>query len=142
MHDYNVNVRSSVYTAFLILAACGPTPPRQQNSPTGQKSPSNPSTIRAGDLLASRDNCGLVHYVRPAYPKQAKVARIQGVVKVEYVISETGEVRNLRVVSGDPVLVPAALAAVTKWRFAPCRVDGSEPVERRSQSDIPFTLSQ
>jgi TonB family protein len=102
----------------------------------------SPNTIHAGDFLASRDNCGLVNEVRPAYPKHAKAARIQGVVKVEYVIAKTGEVRDMLVVSGDPALVPAAIAALTEWRFALCRVDGSEPVERRSRSTISFTLNQ
>jgi TonB family protein len=142
LHDYNVKVRPAVYSAILMLAACSPTP-RQQDSAADQKKPSSPSTIHAGDFLASWDNCGLVHYVRQAYPKQSKMARIQGAVKIAYVITKTGEVRDLHVVSGDPVLVPAAIAAVTQWRFAPCRVPRmSEPVERRTQSDISFTLNQ
>jgi TonB family protein len=125
-----------------MLAACSPTP-RQRDSTADQKKPSSPSTIHAGDFFASRDNCGLVHYVRQVYPKQAKMARIQGVVKVAYVITKTGEVRDVHVVSGDPVLVPAAIAAVTQWRFAARRIPGmSEPVETRTQSDISFTLSQ
>jgi TonB family protein len=136
-------VRPSVYSAILMLVACGPKQPRQQNSATEQKNQSIPSTIQAGDFLASRDNCGLVHYVRQVYPKQAKVARIQGVVKVAFVITKTGEVRDLHVLSGDPMLVPAAIAAVTQWRFAPCRVPGmSEPVETRTKEDISFTLNQ
>ena len=71
------------------------------------------------------------------------MARIQGVVKVEYVITKTGDVRDLHVVSGDPLLVPAAIAAVTQWRIAPCRVPGmSERVETRTREDISFTLNQ
>jgi TonB family protein len=142
LQGYNVDVRPSVYSAILMLAACGPTP-RQQDSATDVKKLSSPSTIHAGDFLSSKDNCGLIQYVRQVYPKQAKVARIQGVVKVEYVITKTGEVRDLHVLFGDPELVPAAIAAVTQWRFAPCRIPGtSEPLERRTQSDISFTLNQ
>lgn len=141
-HDYNLTMRPWVYSAILILAACSPTP-RRQDSAADQRKPSSPSTIHAGDFFASRENCGLIHYVRQVYPKKAKMARIQGVVKVAYVITQNGEVRDLHVVSGDPVLVPAALAAVTQWRFAPCRLpDMSEPVEGRTQSDISFTLDQ
>jgi TonB family protein len=125
-----------------MLTACSPTTPRQQNSATEQKQPSSPSTIRVANVLSSPDNCGLVHSVSPVYSKQAKRARIQGVVKVEYVITKTGDVRDLRVVSGDPALVPSAIAAVTEWRFAPCRVSGPEPIEVKLQSDISFTLSQ
>jgi outer membrane biosynthesis protein TonB len=70
------------------------------------------------------------------------MARIQGDVKVDYITTKTGEVRDLHVVSGDPVLVPATIAAVTEWRFAPCRVFGSEPIEVKLQSVISFTLNQ
>jgi TonB family protein len=125
-----------------MLAACSPAP-RQQNSATDQKKPSSTSTIHVGELFASQENCGMVRGARPVYPKKAKMARIQGVVKAAYVITKTGEVRDLHVVSGDPALVPAAIAAVTQWRFAPCQAPGmSEPVEIRTQSNISFTLSQ
>src|SRR5450432_4225537 len=99
-----------------MLAACGPSP-RQQGSATDRTKPSSPSKIVVGDTLASRDNCGLVHYVRQVYPKPAKMARIHGVVKVAFIVTKTGEVRDLHVLSGDPVLVPAAIAAVAQWRF-------------------------
>jgi hypothetical protein len=111
------------------------------------------------NVFGSKDNRGLVHEVRPVYPKQAKIARIQGVVKVEYVVTKTGRLEKYETCTlcpvirkrpvnylpdayGDSVLLPATVAAVTQWRFAPCRVNGSEPVERRSQSDISFTLNQ
>jgi hypothetical protein len=42
----------------------------------------------------------------------------------------------------NTVLIPAAIAAATKWRFAPCRPFGSVPIELKSQSDIQFTLAQ
>jgi TonB family protein len=76
------------------------------------------------------------------YPKEAKTAHIEGVVKVQFIITKTGEVAELQVLSGDPVLVPAAIEAVKKWRFAPCRVDGSEPVEIKTESLVSFTLNQ
>ena len=74
------------------------------------------------------------------YPKEAKTAHIKGVVKVQFIITKTGEVAELQV--GDPVLVPAAIEAVEKWRFAPCRLDGSEPVEIKTESLVSFTLHQ
>ena len=133
---------SAVYGAILMLAACGPTP-RQQGSAWDEAKPSSPVKIAAGDILASRNGCGLIHYVRAVYPKHAKMARIQGVVKVAFVITKQGEVRDLHIVSGDPVLVPAAIFAVAQWRFAPCRVSGmSEPVETKSQEDVSFRLNQ
>ena len=84
----------------------------------------------------------MVHYVRPVYPKKAKVGHVQHLVRIAYLITKTGEVRDLQVLSGDPALVPAALAAVAQWRFAPCRVDGSDPIEQKVTSDVQFTLNQ
>jgi TonB family protein len=86
-------------------------------------------------------NCSrLVHYVRPAYPKDAKRRHIQGTVKLRAVIGESGEIRN-RVLEGDPVLVPAAQRAVKRWRYAPCWLNG-KAVELVTAIDVPFSLSQ
>ena len=84
----------------------------------------------------------MVHYARPVYPEEAKRSHIQGIVRVAYLITKTGEPRDLKVLSGDPALVPAALAAVAQWRFAPCRVDGSDLIEPKVTSDVQFTLNQ
>ncbi len=127
---------------LLVLVACGPAPPRQQNSIVDQKKLSDRGTIKAGDFLATPQNCGMISGDRPVYPKQARAARIQGVVRVGYRITKTGEVRDLHALSGNPALIPAALAAIAKWRFAPCRLFGGEPVEVRSQSNVDFTLNQ
>jgi len=127
---------------LLLLTACGSGPPRQQKSALDQKKASHQGTIHAVEMLPSKENCGMIHYVPPVYPKEAKRARIHGVVIVDYVIAKTGEVRDLHVVSGDPVLIPAAIAAAKLWRYAPCRPIDSEPVEVKLRSNIPFTLSQ
>ena len=87
-------------------------------------------------------NCSrLVHYVRPIYPKNAKRRHIQGTVKLRAVISERGELCNIEVLQGDPVLVSAAEAAVKKWRYAPCLLNG-KAVKLVTPIDVPFSLSQ
>ncbi len=48
----------------------------------------------------------MIHGVRLVYPKAAKRAHIPGVVKLNIVITKTGEVGDLHVISGDPTLVP------------------------------------
>ena len=47
--------------------------------------------IHVGDFLDTPTNCGMVHYVRPVYPKEAKLAHIEGVVTFNVVILKTGE---------------------------------------------------
>jgi protein TonB len=83
----------------------------------------------------------LIHQVRPVYPKEAKSKRIQGTVKFDVVISKTGVVSELHVVSGNPILVSAAMDAVKQWRYAPTLLNG-EAVDVKTTIDINFTLNQ
>ena len=66
-------------------------------------------TIEASSANASEH---LVKKVVPVYPPLAKQVRIQGKVKLRAVISKTGMVESVNVVSGHPLLVQAAIDAV------------------------------
>lgn len=83
----------------------------------------------------------LAPQARPVYPEEAKKKRIQGTVKLRGVIAKTGELRNIEVLEGDPLLVPAALTAVRQWRYAPCLMN-SEPLEVVTPIDVNFNLNQ
>jgi TonB family protein len=76
----------------------------------------------------------------PKYPPLAKEAKVQGVVVLEVRIGKDGSVTNIRLVSGHPLLVPAAVEAVQSWEFEPGRQNG-EAVEVDSTVEITFTLS-
>ena len=52
----------------------------------------------------------LIHHVEPTYPPLARAARIQGDVVLSAVIDANGQITNLQLVSGHPMLVPAALS--------------------------------
>jgi tetratricopeptide (TPR) repeat protein len=52
-------------------------------------------------------------------PPLAKSIRLQGVVRIEVCVSETGEVVLTKPVSGHPILIPAAIDSAKKWRFKP-----------------------
>lgn len=78
---------------------------------------------------------------KPDYPALAKAARVEGVVRLEAVIGRDGAIRNLRVVSGPPLLVAAALSAVERWRYQPTLLN-SEPVEVATEIEVHFTLSR
>jgi protein TonB len=82
----------------------------------------------------------LIHKVEPAYPPIARAARIQGEVILTAVISKTGEIENLALVSGHPMLVPAARAAIEQWRYRPFLLNG-EPVEVETTITLTFELS-
>jgi protein TonB len=82
----------------------------------------------------------LVRKVQPAYPPLARQARIQGQVVLQAVISKTGSIEGLRLVSGHPMLAPAALEAVKEWKYKPYYLNG-EPVEVETQITVIFSLS-
>jgi protein TonB len=82
----------------------------------------------------------LINQVRPVYPQIAKNARIQGAVVLQAEISKGGTIENLRVISGHPMLVPAALDAVKQWRYKPYYLNG-EPVAVETTITVNFTLS-
>ena len=81
----------------------------------------------------------LVRRVQPVYPPLAVQARIQGMVVLRAVISREGIIENLQVVSGHPMLIPAALEAVRRWHYRPYLLNG-EPVEVETQIMVNFTL--
>jgi protein TonB len=82
----------------------------------------------------------LINQTRPVYPPLARQARIQGTVKLTAIISKDGSIQKLEVLSGHPLLIPAALQAVKEWRYKPTLLNG-EPVEVVTQVDVNFTLS-
>jgi protein TonB len=82
----------------------------------------------------------LIRRVQPAYPPLARSARIQGQVVLAAVISKEGMIENLRVLEGHPMLVRAALDAVSRWRYRPY-VLNNEPVEVETRITANFSLS-
>jgi protein TonB len=82
----------------------------------------------------------LIRRVQPTYPPLARSARIQGQVVLAAIISKEGTIENLRVVAGHPMLVHAAVEAVSQWRYRPYILN-SEPVEVETQITVNFSLS-
>ena len=79
--------------------------------------------------------------IRPMYPREAAISGIQGWVKIEFMITETGTVKAPRVIAAKPprVFNREAIRAILKWKFKPRVVDGIA-VERRATQVIDFTL--
>jgi periplasmic protein TonB len=82
----------------------------------------------------------LIHRIQPEYPPLAKTARIQGAVVLRALISKDGSIEDLRVLSGHPMLVRAAIDAVSQWRYRPYYLNG-EPVEVETQVTVNFILA-
>jgi len=82
----------------------------------------------------------LIQKVEPKYPPLALVARISGQVVLKAIISKGGEIKELELVSGHPLLTPAAIAAVKQWHYRPYLLNG-EPVEVESTVTVTFQLN-
>jgi len=59
---------------------------------------------------------------------------------LQAVISKTGTIENLKVVSGHPMLTQSALDAVRNWRYQPTVLNG-EPVEVETTINVNFSLT-
>jgi periplasmic protein TonB len=90
------------------------------------------STIVAGLLICK---------VTPTYPPIAVAARQEGTVVLQAKISKTGNIENLRVASGPPMLQQAAMDAVKNWAYRPYLLNG-QPVEVETTVNVVFTLDR
>ena len=97
-----------------------------------------PQRIQVGSVVT---NNNLIRKVQPDYQQEARAAHIEGTVRFTATIGKDGRILNLQVVSGHPLLVESALAAVRQWEYKPTLING-QPVEIITTIDVNFTLSQ
>ena len=76
----------------------------------------------------------------PIYPEIAKAAHVQGAVVLHAVISKTGDVENLSVISGSPMLTASAIEAVKQWKYKPYLLNG-QPTEVETTINVNYTLA-
>lgn len=96
-----------------------------------------PTRVRVGSTQMADQ---IVKKVAPEYPPLARQARIQGSVILKVQINKSGDVVNLQLFSGHPMLAPAAIEAVKQWKYKPFLLNG-EPVEVETSVTVNFTLS-
>jgi protein TonB len=95
---------------------------------------SKPPRISVGVMDGS-----LIHRVEPEYPMIAKTMHLSGTVRMHAIIGADGTVRELQILSGNPILAKAARAAVEQWRYEPTLL-GSQPVEVETYVTVNFVL--
>jgi TonB family protein len=83
----------------------------------------------------------LLHRVEPEYPEEARQQRIQGAVVLEVRIGRDGSIQDVKLVSGQPSLANAAIAAVKQWRFKP-RMVQEQLVEMQTRITLNFRLPE
>ena len=77
---------------------------------------------------------------QPKYPPIAITAHISGSVLVEAVVGVDGRVREVKAISGSPLLVPAAIEAVRRWVYTPTTLNG-DPIEIIAPITVTFRLN-
>jgi len=114
-----------------------PIPVIGGNQPVMPARPAQPAihAFRPSTLLEG----SLIRRVQPVYPPLARTARIQGPVVLFATISKAGTIANLRLMTGHPMLVPAAIDAVSHWRYRPYILN-NEAIEVETQITVNFIL--
>jgi protein TonB len=77
----------------------------------------------------------------PLYPPLARSTKTQGVVEIDAIIDPQGNVVEMRVVSGPPLLVSAAMDAVKRWKYEPTYLNDSA-VAVELIATVTFQLNQ
>ena len=75
-------------------------------------------------IICAPPRMKVLKMVKPKYPAQARTGHIAGSVAVEAEIDKAGKPTNIKVLKGDPVLIPAVVEAVKQWRWKPLKLNG------------------
>jgi protein TonB len=67
--------------------------------------------------------------------------RLEGNVILEVTVTTQGQVEDLKLISGNPLLAQAAMEAVSKWRYTPYLLNG-KPIPKQTRINLSFTLPQ
>ncbi len=124
---------SSITGLIRATTVTAPAPP-VVNTPK----PTTPQRVQVGGSVIA---ASLIKRVVPQYPALARQARVQGTVRFTAIISRDGTIQNLQLISGHPLLVPAARDAIAQWVYKPTILN-TEPVEVITQIEFTFVLSQ
>ena len=117
-----------------VIVVQNPPQPKAEPKPAETKTVNDDSPLDVGSLVnyATRQS-------QPTYPPVAKTTRTTGVVKVEVMVDEKGEVAEVQKTSGPSMLQGAAKDAIRKWKFKPFVRDG-QPVRATGFVNFNFAL--
>jgi protein TonB len=142
LHDQATNADTAGAADWVgVLGATGTDAPNRLISSVIKIAPAMPKVVAPPKVRVSSGVAQglLIHETKPVYPPLAMQARIQGTVLLQAVVAKDGTVQDLRVVSGHPLLVKAAMDAVRLWRYKPYRLN-DQPVEVDTEIIVNFTL--
>jgi protein TonB len=109
----------------------------KQPDPRPKPDATEPRRVRTSSIELAR----VIHRVEPTYPPVARMAHVSGTVELTGVIGTDGRIRELKALSGNPLLVRAAIDAVSQWIYAPPILNG-ERVEVIAPITVNFRLDR
>lgn len=130
------NSRNGTVGVMGLNAFASQTPAVAPPPPEQPQKPNEVIRVRRGGSVVEAQ---AISRPSPEYPELAKRARVEGDVQLNAVIGVDGNIKELRVHSGHPLLVNAAVQAVSQWRYRPTILNG-DPVEVVTQITVNFRL--
>ena len=104
---------------------------------SGEQTPATQATQARVQVSAEVMQKLLLHRVEPVYPSEAQKHNLQGVIALDVVVGQDGDVVSARPLNGPPILANAAVDSLRWWKFSPYRVNG-EPVAVETTLAIEF----
>jgi TonB family protein len=126
---FNSPPSPSVLTAFVQVV---PAPKEYGDSP-------RPFRVSMLHMTESVSGKHLLKKVEPEYPLEAKAARLEGDVIFRIIIGKNGEVKEIHLRRGKPILIEPAAKALSKWQYETFKLNG-EAVEVESLATVQFRL--
>lgn len=135
---------ATFFGCSVLCAQSNPAPPPtdRTNPPSVQATqpPDKPVADQTTPALPDSTKLEPIKTVKAVYPYEARDKQLQGEVWLKILISETGDVENVEVISGEPILARSAVEAVGKWKFKPFIKNG-KPVKVSSRLPFDFAFS-
>ena len=134
----NVSAQSlSVPAPELVRLSSPPIPTPAASVVAATPTPPAPASLAPKPIGGRYEEAKLVSSMLPVYPTIARQRGIFGLVRLEGSIDERGNVKSVKVLSGDPFLAAAASSVVARWKYKPAMLNG-QPIAVKAQIQVSF----
>jgi TonB family protein len=79
--------------------------------------------------LSAQENRKVISNPAPVYPEMAKKLNLSGVVRVQVLIGADGQIKEVKVLGGHPVLVNEVERSLKNWKYTPSSNETTKSLE-------------
>ena len=123
-----------INAAGRVVPAFRPTEPPVRSAPKAPVAAPRPPRITVLQMAEP------IQRVSPVYPPLARTVRVSGKVELLGVLGTDGRIHEIKVISGHPLLIKAAVDAVMQWVYRPTILNG-QAVEVQAPIIVNFILN-